>query len=237
MSKKQKSSNDSFKIFLLDYCSEEPEASDQQDDNFYELRDWVFSDFKDGIPSSSVQREIDKQIQPWMNTQKKNAERFLEFLFDMSPAELAFPSALALCRYLASFAKLNEEVEPEFKGKEIEAFVLIERVLKKGYEPGMNDTFFELSEVIDEAISVNRISMLPAAMRMGAWNATYVLLASVQRYYKKELKHLENSRDFLGTVGYCGWQVCGNETSWDIIKNTLPEFNFEDLLRWEYFPS
>ena len=227
--------HDSFKVFLLDYCGE-GHYLDEEGDDFYELRDWVVSDFKSGIPSSSVQRRIDKLIKHWLSRQSL-PEGFLENLFDMSPTELAFPSALALCRHLASVAKINEEVEPEFKGKEIEAFVLVERVLTKGYEPAMDSVFFKLNETLDQAFSLSRISMVPAVLRLGAWNALITLLASVQYYYKKELKFLEFSRDFTGSVGHYSLNVCGNETSCNVIRNSLPEFNFEDLLRWEYFNS
>jgi len=197
---------DFLKVVVLETTLE-----DERDDTFFGLKDWVEVGFI-GIPSSEVQRYIDKNIPIWLESQE-TAQTFVKNLCEIELKQLGIRSAAISARFT---------VEKNWKNKNdnrpIATVELVEKWLK--------DETSVSKEELRTAGNATAWAAADAAWA-AAWAAADAAWAAASAAYAARA---------AASAAYAGGNTSGsNREVCDVIRAKLPKFNFEDLVRWKYF--
>jgi len=197
-----------FKNFLKTVVLETT-PEDEKDDTFFELKDWVDSEFI-GIPSSEVQRYVDKNIPIWLESQE-TAETFVKNLCKIELKQLGIRSAAIAARHA-----VEKYWENTGNGKEPMAAVeLVEKWLCDENSVCKDELRTAGNAAAHTAVSPANAAWAAANAAVYPANAVYAARAAANAAY--------------AAAASSNREVC------EIIREKLPKFNFEDLAQWKYF--
>jgi len=209
-----------FKDFLKTVVLETT-PEDEKDDTFFGLKDWVDTEFI-GIPSGEVQRCVDKNIEIWLESQE-TARTFVKNLCEIELKQMGIRSAAVAARYA---------VEKYWKNigdnRPMAAVELVEKWLK-------DETDSVSVEELRAAANVAALAGNEAWVAEG-YAAGWAGYAAANVVYAAAwaADAAVNSANY---AIYAAVTSVSNKEVYDIILEKLPKFNFEDLVRWKYFPG
>ena len=201
-----------FKDFLKTVVLETT-PEDERNDTFFGLKDWVDSEFI-GIPSSEIQRHVDKNIEIWLESQE-TARTFVENLCKIELKQLGIRSAAIASRHAVENYWNNVEGD----NRPIAAVELLEKWLS-------DETSVSKKELRTTGYAAWAANAAWAAS--AAWAAAWA--ANAAPWAANAARAAASAAAWAADAG-------NNKEVCNIIQDKLPKFNFEDLVRWKYFPG
>jgi len=216
-----------FKEFLKKVVLETT-PEDQKDITFFELRDWADSEFV-GIPSCEVQRYVDKNIPIWLESQE-TAQTFVKNLCEIELKQLGIRSAAIAARHAVENYWNNVEGD----NRPIAAVELLEKWLSDETSVSQEELRTTGNAAWAAAYAARAAANSARAAAYAAANAAAYAAAYSAAYATvyATAYSAAYSANAANAAGYAAnAEIC------EIIQDKLPKFNFEDLVRWEYFPG